>query len=266
LDFRRRDTSVQGIQRQRRVYHMLCQTLRCVDQLSGTLNLVVPGFVSDPRSIPAGRLVQQAQAIGFMNDGSNANPACLGMVMVTGHLRNIAMGQPIADAPGKYYVYADLSRDEPFILSGTCLDVWHRLPHGLQAKQIEFIRTKVQDAGLTFSVKKLWVFISPGGRNDGYSISQAGYDRLKAAGPEYAYYLYEGGGRTQDKPHGLDLAGLSYRQAVLAGIPENQIGGLHGESTFTRTPTGQQKWGSKQSQDDDFASGIIAGIVRRKGI
>jgi hypothetical protein len=262
LNFRRRDTSPAHRLRLRRNFHALCQTLRCIDQLSGGPLLVLPGFVAEPGDLTDSQLVQTARSVGYLNDHTNSNPPSLGLVMVDTHLKGVAMGQPIADAPGKYYVYVDLAGDRPFILTGTCLDVWHRLPHGLQSKQIDLIRREVQKAGRTFSVKKLWVFISPGGRNDGCSISQAGYDMLKAAGPEYAFYLYEGHGLTPEKPHGLDLTGLSYRQAILAGIPESQIGGLHGESTFSRTPLGEQKWGSKQSQGEEFVSGIIAGVVR----
>lgn len=242
---------------QRRSYRALGAELRCIQPLGGTPRLVVPGFVPDPEKLPDDQLVLPAKGVGYLH-ADNPNPACLGTVMEGPHLAGVAM--PFDKEPAAYFMYVDTSRrGAPYVVTAVLLGVWHRLPHGLVSRLVKLIRKTVTDAGRKFAFPKLWAWVSPGGRSDRITVSEEDYANLQGAGPVYGHYLYEGVGKSEAEPHGLNLTGLFHQLLVDEGILRGHIAGLPGVSVFSAPASKKPPWGRLQREGSDFI--IIAGAV-----
>lgn len=268
LNFDPRATGKEAAARQR-AYRALAVELNCVQPIGGQPRLIAPRPVAAPENLTDEQLVQPAVEIGYLDDDSNHNPACLGMTILGKNIVGVGCCQAIDDMPGTWWAYVTKVRGRPFVLTGVLLCVWHQLPRDLVGRQVALIRQEVVRAGGKFSMDNLWVWVSPGGRNKGlvsakdkgFSISADELTILDVAGEEFRQYASLGTGRSEDKPHGLDVVGLAIDQIQRAGVSNEHIGGLFEDTVTTRTAAGSHKWGSRQGMGPDFVSSIIAGAV-----
>jgi hypothetical protein len=263
LDFGVDATTPEGRAAQRRAYHSLGVQLRCVHSIGGTVRIMAPQHVPNPRLLEDHQLIQEARGIGFMA-GENNNPICLGMTMIGPGITGVAACQSFGDSPSIWFAYVGVHMNEPFVITSVLKVPWFMASRRVVPKYFEFVRGLVESKGIKYVPDCHGAWMSPAGRNIRLTEDEVLDVMAADVGDDSEYITLDNSGDPA-APHTLDVTAFTVSQLLEAGLPDKNLVCLDEDTATALAPDGTFRWDSEQRDGDSHGSvhNIVAGVVRR---